>query len=39
MIDLANEIETEPIEREEAHDEYCKEDEEEGAIQEAMQET
>jgi hypothetical protein len=38
VIDLADEIDPEPIEVEEADDEHCQEDEEEGAMQEAMQE-
>jgi hypothetical protein len=36
---LTNEIDTETIEGEEADDEHCQEDEEERAMQEAMQET
>jgi hypothetical protein len=36
---LTNTTDTELIEGEEANDEHCKEDEEEGAIQEAIQET
>jgi hypothetical protein len=36
---LTDKIYTEPIECEETDDKHCKEDEEEGAMQEAMQET
>jgi hypothetical protein len=36
---LTDEIDTKSIEREKADDEHCKEDKEEGAMQEMMQKT
>jgi hypothetical protein len=38
MVDLTNQIDTEPIEGEEAEDDHYKEDEEERAVQAARQE-